>query len=511
MWQRFTERARRVVFFAQEEAQREHQSYVDTEHFLLGLVRESDSVAARILDRLDIPLGRIRREVEHQLTPGDRPIGEEMQLTPGCKQVIDLAYEEARGLNNNYIGTEHLLLGLVHERVGLAGRVLIKLGADLERVRAEAKKMQDGEAPTKTGASQPPESAWRHLWDMPYTELRKLAEYAKSDRNPAGAASAAMVAVDLARSNCTALRDFRGIFDLSADQAWALLSLARVLKDTLGLNKTAHREILTGKTLAMLFEKPSLRTRVSFETGMFQLGGHAVYLPPADVGMGQREAVEDVARILERMVDGITARVFAQQTLTDLSDHANIPVINALSDREHPCQALADVLTLWERRGEVEGQKIAYIGDGNNVAHSLMQLGAKLGAHVMIACPQGYEPAAEIRSQAELSAQQSRGSVTITSDPKDACADADVVYTDVWASMGQEAEAAERAKIFAPYQVNEELLAVAKPDYLFMHCLPAHRGAEVTATIIDGPHSVVFDQAENRLHAQKAILAVLLG
>ncbi|MFN3649482.1 MAG: ornithine carbamoyltransferase [Armatimonadota bacterium] len=320
-----------------------------------------------------------------------------------------------------------------------------------------------------------------------------------------------MVAVDLARQKCAGLRHLRGVEDLSRDQAWALLSLARVLKETAAFNRTAHRDILPGRTLAMVFEKPSLRTRVSFETGMFQMGGHAIYLGPSDISLGKRETVADVAHNLERMVDGVMARVFAHATVQELAANSRVPVINGLCDREHPCQALADLLTVWEQRGDIEGRKIAYVGDGNNVAHSLLLLGAKLGAHVAVATPKGYEPDAGIVSAAQAAARESGSSVQVTHDPREACAEADVIYTDVWASMGQESEAAERAQVFAPYQVNAALFEAARPDAVFLHCLPAHRGEEVAGEVMDGPRSVVFDQAENRLHAQKAVLAVLLG
>jgi ornithine carbamoyltransferase len=522
-WQQFTERARRVLFRALGESVRLGRTEVDTEHILLGLTLESGSTAYRLLERLVIPLDQVRAEINPAPPPEPAVMGDP-HFTPGGRRAVDLAQEEARQLDKDYIGTEHLLLGLIREGEGKAARILAKLGATLDAARGELQKMSDEETAAKEtgGGGQPeaaipvpvtaqPESAWRYLWELPYSELRKLAEYARSDRNPAGAASAAMVAVDLARTNCAGVTDLRTIADLSRDQAWALLSLARVLKDTLGLLKTAHREILSGKTLAMLFEKPSLRTRVSFDTGMYQLGGHTVYLAPAEIQLGTRETVPDVARNLERMVDGIVARVFAHATIEELAAHARIPVINGLSELEHPCQALADLLTVWERRGRIEGQKIAYVGDGNNVAHSLLLLGAKLGAHVALACPDGYHPQETVLAAAREEARASGGSVQVVGDPQQACAEADAIYTDVWTSMGQEAESQKRLKDFHGFQVDETLAAAAKPDHLFMHCLPAHRGEEVSAGVMDGPNSVVFDQAENRLHAQKAVLAVLLG
>jgi ornithine carbamoyltransferase len=493
---------------------------------LLGLIRESESVAARILDRMGIGLGRIRGDVERQLTRGRGNLGQDMQLTPRAKRVIDLAYEEARQLNNNYIGTEHVLLGLIREGDGLAARVLIGLGADLERTRQEVGAMQEayGREP-KTEATpwleeaRPVAGIATRLRNAPEEVmtptalgyLRALPNDVIATLPPADLRALCGGALVAARAVCRGLTDFRAITDLSPEQADALLILASLLKTTLKVDKTAHQKFLAGKTLAMIFEKPSLRTRVSFETGMFQLGGHAIYLQPSDISMGKRETVADTARNLERMVDGIMARVFSHNTILELAEHSSVPVINGLCDREHPCQALADLQTVIERKGSVKGLKIAYIGDGNNVAHSLMLLGAKLGAHVVVACPPGYEPLPEVGAEGLIFGAQSGGSVSVTHDPREACTDADVLYTDVWASMGQEAEAAERAKIFAPFQVNESLAALAKPDYLFLHCLPAHRGEEVSAGVMDGPNSAVFDQAENRLHAQKAVLAVLLG
>jgi ornithine carbamoyltransferase len=488
MWQRFTERGRRAVFFAQEEAAQLGENYIGTEHLLLGLIREHDCVAVRILDRMGIPLARIRSDIERQATRGHGNLAQDMQLTPRAKRVIDLAYEEARQLNNNYIGTEHLLLGLIREGDGLATRVLVKLGADLERARCEVHTMQEGDAPVG-GAPEPSpgpvqsraaESWWRHA------------------------------PVARAREALRDVPDFLSIRDLSAAQLEALLALAQELKARRQGDRRAQMNLLDGKTLVMLFEKPSLRTRVTFETGMTQLGGHAIYLQPSDAQLGQRETVADAARNLERWVDGIMARTFRHETVVELARCASVPVINGLSDLEHPCQALADFLTIREKRGSVEGLKLAFVGDGNNVAHSLMLLGAKLGTHVVVACPEGYAPDAEITDDAEVCAAEAGGSITIVHDPYTGVKDADVIYTDVWASMGQEVEAEARAKLFAPFQVNAALLAAAAPDAVVMHCLPAHRGQEITDEVMDGPQSIVFDQAENRLHAQKAILAALL-
>jgi ornithine carbamoyltransferase len=268
---------------------------------------------------------------------------------------------------------------------------------------------------------------------------------------------------------------------------------------------------LAGRFLALILEKPSLRTRVTFEVGMRSLGGTAIFLDQTLSRLGERESIPDVARNLSRWVHGIVARVFEQQELEELAEFANVPVINALSDRFHPCQAYADFFTLHERYAALRGLKLAYVGDGNNVCHSLMAVAARVGAEMRIATPAGYEPDASLVQDAQQVSRKNHGSLKIFRSPQEAVAGAQAVYTDVWASMGQEEEAAARAKIFASYQVNDSLMAQAAPDALFMHCLPAHRGAEVTDSVMDSPRSIVFDQAENRLHVQKAILLMLLS
>jgi ornithine carbamoyltransferase len=301
-------------------------------------------------------------------------------------------------------------------------------------------------------------------------------------------------------------RDFLSIRDFTPLQVRFLLALARQIKARPG----AYSQTLKGKTLALIFEKPSLRTRVSFDVGVHQLGGFALYLSPAEINLGKRESLYDVAKNLERMVQGIMIRTFAHRIVEEMAAYANIPVINGLTDYSHPCQAMADYLTIWECKGRVAGLKIAFIGDGNNVAHSLMFAGAQLGAHVWVASPPGYEPKADAIAWAHERAQESLGSCVVTNDPEKAVSGADVVYTDTWASMGQEAEAEHRRQIFLPFQVNTKLFSLAKRDAIFLHCLPAHRGAEVTDDVIDSPRSMVFQEAENRLHAQKAILVELM-
>jgi len=304
-------------------------------------------------------------------------------------------------------------------------------------------------------------------------------------------------------------RDFLALADYTPEEIMQLIHSAIELKQKQKNGVVYHP--LAGKTLAMIFEKSSTRTRVSFEVGMTQLGGNAIFLSRNDIQLGRGETIADTARTLSRYVDGIMIRTFAHKNVVELARNATVPVINGLTDLSHPCQALADYMTVYEKKGDLKGLKIAYIGDGNNMVHSLMLGATKLGMHIAVASPAGYEPAAEVVTIAQETAAATGGKYTFHYDPKEAIRDADVVYTDVWASMGMESEQQEREQAFKAYQVNEELVKLAKPDYLFMHCLPAHRGEEVTAEVIDGARSVVFDQAENRLHAQKAILAALMG
>ena len=271
-----------------------------------------------------------------------------------------------------------------------------------------------------------------------------------------------------------------------------------------------YRTALAGKFVALIFEKPSLRTRVTFEVGAASLGGTPIFLDHTFTHLGERESVRDIAKNLERWVHAIVARVFAQESLEEFAKNANIPVINALSDKYHPCQALADFLTLEERFGNLRGFKLAYVGDGNNMCHSLLTIGARVGAHVRVATPAGYEPDAAIVREAKRVAGEARGKIDILRAPEDAVAGAQAVYTDVWASMGQEDQSGRRAADFEGYQVNEALFSQAAPDAVFMHCLPAHRGLEVSQGVIDSPRSIVYDQAENRLHVQKAVLHSLL-
>ncbi|MEX2247924.1 MAG: ornithine carbamoyltransferase [Dehalococcoidia bacterium] len=299
-------------------------------------------------------------------------------------------------------------------------------------------------------------------------------------------------------------RDVLSIADLSPDEVQTILRTALSLKRDGG-----GGDLLAGKTLAMIFEKPSLRTRVSFEVAMGQLGGRAIYLNQAEVGLGQREPVSDVARVLSRYVDVIAARTYSHQTLLELARYADVPVINALSDEEHPCQALADLLTVLEKRGTLRGIRLAYVGDGFNVAASLAEASALSGVHLTIASPEGYHLPDHVLRLVQRLASENAARVDVCQTPADAVRGADVVYTDVWTSMGQEDSYTDRKEAFAGYTITADLMALAKPDAIFMHDLPAHRGEEVAADVIEGPQSVVFDQAENRLHAQKAILALI--
>ncbi|MBS4029813.1 MAG: ornithine carbamoyltransferase [Clostridiales bacterium] len=303
-------------------------------------------------------------------------------------------------------------------------------------------------------------------------------------------------------------RDFIAVNDFNQEELQTLLDFAVQLKTETKEGKEHH--LLRGKTLGMIFQKSSTRTRVSFEVGMWQLGGSALFLSAQDLQIGRGEPVKDTARVLSRYLDGIMIRTFDHGEVEQLAAFADIPVINGLTDLLHPCQAMADLQTILEHKGRLTGLKLAYFGDGNNVAHSLLLACTKMGMDITVATPKGYEPRAEIIAAAKLNAELSGAQILVTRDPKEAAKDADVLYTDVWASMGQEAEHLARVRIFKAYQLNSELLSVARPDAIVMHCLPAHRGEEISNDALEGPQSVVFDQAENRLHAQKAILAKLL-
>ena len=303
-------------------------------------------------------------------------------------------------------------------------------------------------------------------------------------------------------------RDLVSVQDLSVDEIYRIFHIASVLKSDMR-SGVSHR-VLEGKSLGMIFKKASTRTRVSFEVGIWQLGGYGLFLSADDIQMSRGESMSDTAEVLSRYLDGIMIRTYSHDEVVQLAASASVPVVNGLTDFLHPCQALADLFTAFEKKGDLSGLKLAFIGDGNNVAHSLLVAGSKLGVNVSIASPPRYEPQSFILDQAMSNAASAGTKVEVVHDPFEAARDADIVYTDVWASMGQELEKVQREKNFAGYQVNGELMAVAKPDALVMHCLPAHRGEEITAEVIDGPNSVVLDEAENRLHVQKAIMVLLM-
>ncbi|MEZ7892415.1 MAG: ornithine carbamoyltransferase [Candidatus Wallbacteria bacterium] len=303
-------------------------------------------------------------------------------------------------------------------------------------------------------------------------------------------------------------RDLLSMLDLSTEEIYQVLETAATLKMKKYTGEEHH--LLKGKTLGMIFEKSSTRTRVSFETGIYQLGGYGLFLSSNDLQIGRGEPVSDTASVLCRYLDGIMARVFKHQTVVDLAKYSRVPVINGLCDYEHPCQILADFQTIMEKKRKLEGLKLTYVGDGNNVCNSLLFGCALVGMNISVASPKGYEPAKEVVAKAAEIAKRFGSKVEVTNDIKKGTKDADVIYADVWASMGQEKEKQDREKAFAGWQVNAETAKPAHDDYIFLHCLPAHRGEEVSAEVIDGPHSVIYDEAENRLHAQKAVMALLM-
>ncbi len=303
-------------------------------------------------------------------------------------------------------------------------------------------------------------------------------------------------------------RDIISVLDMKNDFEDILASAVKMKKEP---KKGSKQDVLKGKVLGMVFEKPSLRTRISFEVGMAQLGGRALYIGPDEVSIGKRESVSDVANVLSRYVNAIMYRAFSNQTMRELAKHASVPVINGLDDLEHPCQCAADLLTVLEKKGKLKGLQLVYVGDGNNVCNSLLLGCALTGMNMRAATPKDFKPNADIVAKAQEIAKEKGGRIETLSNPFQAVEGADVIYTDTWVSMGQEVEKQAREKLFLPYQVNDKLAEKANKDYIFLHCLPAHRGLEVSAEVIDGPRSVVFDEAENRMHAQKAILVAVLG
>lgn len=471
----FTRNGRKAMLWAQVEAMRRGDGYVEPEHLLLGLLHGEDTGALRLLYRMKLDSGKVRDLVAQKLGPeagGTRV--ETSQLSPSAKKVVEQARRETEATDDDFVGTQHLVLAILR---GAAQGIDLK-GGLFDVLTEMGLTHQAATEALNRGPLEPPAPA-------------PLPKPTPPMARPA-------------RPGFMKGRSLLSVNDLSTEEVRGLFAMTRDIKSGRAFDTGA------GKTLALVFEKPSLRTRVSFASAMTRLGGQHVYLSRDEVGLGSREPVADVARVLGRMVDAIAARTFADETVRGLAEHAGIPVINALTDREHPCQALADFYTILERRSETAGVKFVFVGDGNNVAVSLMLLAPRLGTHFTLACPPGYEPPAEIIEQTKILARAHGTGFEISHDPVGAADDADVLYTDVWTSMGQETEKEKRLADFAGYQIGPELIREAKDDVTILHCLPAHRGEEITDDAIEGLHSAVWDQAENRLHVQQALLAAVL-
>lgn len=470
MWQRFTEDARDVLYRAQEEAVSRGGLWVGPEHLLLSILA-TGSRAGRLLRAVGVDFAEVARVIRERL-PIATGASSELGLggaVPDVAAILDAADAESRRLGSESLGTEHILLALA-ERGGevVAGA----LPVDAESLRAA---VRAGLAIDDYGARPGLERARRLVW-LDSLRLRG--------------------------------RSLLSIADLDPDQVAGVLDVAEAFA---GVRSTREQIVAWDRPrcLACIFEKPSLRTRVTFELGMKLMGGEVAVLGPAEIGLGTREPAPDAARNLERWVDAIMARVMLHETVVALREHCRIPVINGLSDREHPCQALADLLTLRQRFGALGGLRLAWVGDGNNVLHSLLHAAALTGMSVTAACPEGYDPDPRVLAKARSVAGKDTV-LNLVRDPQAACDGAHAVYTDVWTSMGQEAEREDRLQRFAGYQVSEALMQRAHEEAIFLHCLPAHRGEEVAAEVIDGPWSVVYDQAENRLYVQQAVLALAL-
>ncbi|HVK02358.1 MAG TPA: ornithine carbamoyltransferase [Armatimonadaceae bacterium] len=478
----FTRNGRKSMLWAQVEAMRRGDVYVEPEHLLLGLLHGEDTGALRLLDRLNLAASQVREAVSVTLRPesaGTRVSSS--QLSPVAKKIVEQARRETELTGDDYVGTDHLMLAIlkagengIDTRDSGGPMALTLMGLTYDRAATAARQSGEERIESETlgdGQSRPAPSNSSRVSGRP----------------------------GFLKGRCLI-----SINDLSLEEVRALFELTREVK--MGRVPDCARN----KTLALLFEKPSLRTRATFAVGMTRLGGQHIYLGRDEVGLGNRETPEDVSRCVSRWVDAIAVRTFAHETVECLAEAASVPVINALTDREHPCQALADFYTILEHRSETAGMKFVFVGDGNNVANSLMLLAPRLGTHFVLACPPGYEPLPEVEAQARALAEECGTKFEITNDALAAADDADILYTDVWTSMGQEEESAKRLRDFSSYQINAEMIREAKEDVLVMHCLPAHRGQEITADALDGPFSVVFDQAENRLHIQQALLAAVL-
>ncbi len=482
----FTRNGRKAMLWAQVEAMRRGELYVEPEHLLLGLTHGEDTGVLRLLDRLNLSPLQVREAISVSLKPesaGTRVASS--QLSPVAKKVVEQARRETEMTNDDYVGTEHLLLAILRtaengtdNREDAGGYISLQfMGLNYERAAAAMIQAGD-EAKTAEARGEPTPPAF-------------IGSTPKLPRIPA-------------KPGFMKGRHVLSVNDMTTEEVRALFDLTRDIK--MGRNPDNGRN----KTLAMIFEKPSLRTRATFSVAMTRLGGTHVYMPHTEVGLGTRETPRDVAKCLSRWVDAVAARTHSHSTVQELAEHSTIPVINALTDREHPCQALADFYTILEHRSETAGMKLVFVGDGNNVAQSLMLLAPRLGTHFTLACPPGYEPQSDIIAQAEAMAAAHGTRFEITNDALSAADDADILYTDAWTSMGQESESERRMQEFSSFQINRELMREAKEDVLIMHCLPAHRGQEISDEAMDGPFSVVFDQAENRLHVQQALLAAVL-
>ena len=455
----FTRNGRKAMLWAQVEAMRRGEEYVEREHLLLGLLHGEDTGALRLISGIGYTPEELRLRIAGMLPDGsEKPRVEQSVLAPSSRQVVEQARRETEGTGHEWVGTEHLLLALLHD----APASVVGLGLTYESV---AQAISAGLADALT------------LEEIPHIAVKP----------------------GFLRG-----RHVLSVLDLSADEIEGLFLLTREIK----LGQVP--KIAVGKTAALLFDKPSLRTKVSFQVGMTRLGGESIYLSRDEVSLGKREAVKDVARVLSRMVDAVIVRTFSHDDMVEFANYSSVPVINALDDYEHPCQALADFYTIREHRISTQGQKLVFLGDGNNVAVSLMLLAPTLGTHFTLACPPGYEPPAAVIKHASELANRYGTLFEISHDPIKASDDADILYSDVWTSMGQEEERKKRLSDFAGFSIDEKTLREAKEDVLILHCLPAHRGEEITDDAMESSQSKVFDQAENRLHVQQALLAAVL-
>ena len=484
----FTRNGRKAMLWAQVEAMRRGDGYVESEHLLLGLLHGEETGALRLLHRMGLVEADVRAAASANLAPesaGNRI--ENSQLSLVAKKIVSQARRETEDTGDDYVGTEHLLLAILRGGENHADGEQMSSGATLAALKELGVTY---ERAAETVRSVAPEEG--------------VVSTIRPPADPAPAHAPKLTPRPTATPGFLKGRNLLSVNDFATDEIKALFELTRAIKTG------REFDIAQKKTLALVFEKPSLRTRVTFGVAMTRLGGQHVYLGRDEIGLGQRETAADVARGLSRWVDVIAARTFSDETVGELAAYATVPVINALSDKEHPCQAFADFYTILESRSDTRGMKLVYVGDGNNVAQSLMLLAPRMGTHFTLACPPGYEPKSDLIEQARLLAQAHGTRFEIVHDALAASDDADILYTDVWTSMGQENENAMRQNDFAGFQISADLIREAKDDVLVLHCLPAHRGEEIAGDVIDGPHSGVWDQAENRLHVQQALLAAVL-